>query len=125
MARSQLHARPSLSGWRTDQILLGALQHASGAALVLAAWVLLLIDQGRPGASALLPGMLIFGLSAANQLRFRAVLERAVALTGAWTLLAPWMLGFATNDVATWAHVTLGGLTLASALAWLNLGRKP
>lgn len=124
MARSHLHAHPSPREWRTDGILLGALQHAAGAALVLAAWVLLLIDQGRAGASALLPGLLIFGLSTANQLRFRAVLERAVALTGAWTVLAPWMLGFAANDVATWAHVTLGGVALASALAWLNLARK-
>lgn len=124
MARSHLHAHPSPREWRTDEILLGALQHAAGAALVLAAWVLLLIDQGRAGASALLPGLLIFGLSTANQLRFRAVLERAVALTGAWTVLAPWMLGFAANDVATWAHVTLGGVALASALAWLNLARK-
>ncbi|POR42413.1 SPW repeat protein [Methylobacterium sp. V23] len=125
MARSHLHAHPSPSGWRTDEILLGTLQHAAGAALVLAAWVLLLIDQGRPGASALLPGLLIFGLSAANQLRFRAVLERAVALAGAWTVLAPWMLGFAANDLATWAHVTLGGVTFVSALAWLKLARKP
>ena len=76
-------------------------------------------------ASALLPGLLVFGLSTANQLRFRAVLERAIALIGAWTLLAPWMLGFAANDVATWAHVTLGGVSLASALAWLKLARKP
>lgn len=125
MAHANPHAPPSPPGWRTDEILLGALQHAAGAALVLAAWVLLLIDQGRPGASALLPGMLISGLSAANQLRFRAVLERAVALAGAWTVLAPWMLGFAANDLATWAHVTLGGVTLASALAWLKLARKP
>lgn len=125
MARSNLHARPSPSGWRTDEILLGALQHATGAALVLAAWVLIRVDQGRPGASALLPGLLVFGLSTANQLRFRAVLERAIALIGAWTLLAPWMLGFAANDVATWAHVMLGGVTFVSALAWLKLARKP
>lgn len=124
MAHANPHAPPSPPGWRTDEILLGALQHAAGVALVLAAWILILVDLGRPGASALLPGLLVLGLSTANQLRFRVVLERAIALTGAWTLLAPWMLGFAANDVATWAHVTLGCVILASALASLRLARK-
>lgn len=125
MAHANPHAPPSAPEWRTDEILLGALQHAAGVALVLAAWILILVDLSRPGASALLPGLLVLGLSTANQLRFRIVLERGIALTGAWTLLAPWMLGFAANDMATWAHVTLGCVILASALASLRLARKP
>jgi len=123
MSHVQRHA-PSPPGWRTDEILLGVLQHAAGTALVLAAWVLILADHGHAAATALLPGLLIFALSGANQIRFHAVFEQAVALAGAWTMLAPWALGFAANDIATWAHVTLGGVTLASALAWLKVARK-
>ncbi|MER2265313.1 SPW repeat protein [Methylobacterium oxalidis] len=123
MSQGELR-EPSPPGWRTDEILLGVLQHAAGTALVLAAWVLVLADRGNAAASALLPGLLIFALSGANQIRFRAVFEQAVALAGAWTLLAPWALGFAANDAATWAHVTLGGVTIASALAWLRVARK-
>src|SRR5919112_1318867 len=122
MSQVQRHA-PSAPGWRTDEILLGVLQHAAGTALVLAAWVLVLPAHRHAAASAPLPGLLIFALSGANQIRFRAVFEQAVALAGAWTMLAPWALGFAANDAATWAHVTLGGVTLASALAWLRVVR--
>ncbi|MDP4006213.1 SPW repeat protein [Methylobacterium sp. NEAU K] len=109
--------------WRTDEILIGGLQHAAGIALVLAAWVLILEDHARPAASALLPGLLIVVLSGANQIRFRAAFEQAVALIGAWTLLAPWALGFAANDPATWAHVTLGTVAVVSAVTWLKRAR--
>lgn len=102
--------------WRTDEVVLGILQHASGVALVLAAWVLVFTDHARAAASALLPGLLIVTLYGANQIRFRAVLERSVLLVGAWTVVAPWVLGFAANDGATWAHIALGGAGIALSL---------
>lgn len=111
--------------WRTDEILIGILQHAAGIALVVTAWVLVLTDQARAAGSAILPGLLIVTLYGANQIRFRAVLERAVLLVGGWTVAAPWLLGFAANDGATWAHVTLGSLAIASAATWLRLARRP
>ena len=51
--------------------------------------------------------------------------EHAVALVGAWTILAPWVLGFAANDAATWTHAILGCVAIGSALAWLKVARKP
>ena len=115
------HASPT---WRTDEIALGILQHASGAALALAAWVLVFTDHARAAASALLPGLLIVTLYGANQIRFRAVLERAVLIVGAWAVVAPWVLGFAANDGATWAHVALGGVAIATAATWLRIARR-
>ena len=98
MPRVQRH-EPSVSGWRTDEILVGVLQHAVGTALVLAACVLVYTDfNGRAAASALLSGLLVSALTRANQIRFRAVFEQGVALIGAWTVLAPWMLGFVAYD---------------------------
>ncbi|KAA0121486.1 hypothetical protein CIW48_23045 [Methylobacterium sp. P1-11] len=120
-ADTTTHAPPT---WRTDEIVLGILQHASGVALVLTAWVLVFTDHTRAAASALLPGLLIVMLYGANQLRFRVVLERGVLLVGAWTLVAPWALGFAANDGATWAHVALGGVAIASAVTWLRIARR-
>lgn len=111
--------------WRTDEILLGILQHTAGIALVLTAWVLVFTDQTRAAASALLPGLLIVALYGANQIHFRAVLERTVLLVGAWTLVAPWVLGFAANDGATWAHVILGGVAIGSAATWLRIAGRP
>lgn len=110
----------SRPAWRMDAILIGILQHAAGIALVLAAWVLVFTDHARAAGSALLPGLLIVALYGANQIRFRAVLERAVLLVGMWTLVAPWALGFAAHDGATWAHVILGSVAIATALTLLR-----
>lgn len=118
-------ANRSQSTWRADEILLGGLQYAAGVALVLAAWVLVFTDHARAAGSALLPGLLIVTLYGANQIRFRAVLERAVLIVGAWTFVAPWALGFAANDGATWAHVALGGVAIATAMALLRIARRP
>ncbi|MDP4003354.1 SPW repeat protein [Methylobacterium sp. NEAU K] len=120
MSRIELRMRPSPSGSGSDEVLLGLAQHAIGSVLVLAAWGLAIMDQDRAASSALLPGLLIFGLSAASQLRFRAVIERAIALIGAWTLIAPWALGFAANDAGTWVHTIFGAATVAAAAASLN-----
>lgn len=120
MSRILPPTRPSPPGWGTDEILLGLAQNAVGSALVLAAWILAVLGQDRAAASALLPGLLIFGLSAASQIRFRATVEQAIALTGAWIVLAPWILDFAANDSGTWIHVILGGLALAVAAAQLK-----
>ncbi|MFD1355085.1 SPW repeat domain-containing protein, partial [Methylorubrum suomiense] len=120
MSRVDTQAAPSPSGWRTDEILADVLQHAAGTALVLAAWVLVFADQGRAAFSALVPGLVILALTGYNQVRFRPALERAVALAGAWTFLAPFLLGFAAGDAATWAHVVAGGMTAAAAAARLR-----
>ena len=111
--------------WRTDEILVGILQHAAGLVLVLAAWVLVFTDHARAAGSALLPGLLIVTLYGANQIRFRAVLERGVLLVGIWTLVAPWVLHFAAHDGATWAHVVLGSVAIATALTLLRIARRP
>lgn len=93
--------------------------------MVLAASVLVLSDShGRAAASALLSGLLVSALTRANQIRFRIVFERVVTLAGAWTVLAPWMLGFAANNFATWSHVTLGGITVVAAVTWLKVEGK-
>lgn len=122
---SQLDAATSSPTWRTQEILIGGLQHAAGVTLVLTAWVLVFTDHARAAGSALVPGLLIVTLYGANQIRFRAVLERAVLIVGAWTLVAPWALGFVANDGATWAHVALGGVAIATAVALLRIARRP
>ncbi len=123
MSRTDLRVAPSPPEWRTDEILADVLQHVAGTALVLAAWVLVFADQGRAASSAIAPGLLILALTGINQIRFRPLLARGVALVGAWTVLAPFLLKFAANDAATWAHVTLGGVAAAAATVRLRLVR--
>jgi len=122
MSQARMRVTPS-PGWGTDEILVGILEHVAGTALVLAAWVLVSANQGRAAFSALLPGLLILALTGINQIRFRPTFERAVALAGAWTVLAPWFLGFAANDAATWVHVTAGAAAMAAALTRLRIAR--
>lgn len=122
---SRVDTATSSPTWRTEEILLGIVQHAAGVALVLAAWVLVFTGHTRAAASALVPGLLIVALYGVNQIRFRAVVERAVLLVGAWTLVAPWAFGFAANDGATWSHMVLGGAAIVSAATWLRIARMP
>lgn len=97
--------------------------HAVGSALVLAAWALAIMGPGPGGLVGAPPGFQIFGLSAASQVRFRTVLEQAIALLGIWTIVAPWALGFAANDAATWTHMVLGALAFAATAASLRRAR--
>ncbi|KAA0113162.1 hypothetical protein CIW48_29935 [Methylobacterium sp. P1-11] len=123
---TRMNAAPSPSPtWRTDEILLGILQHTAGIALILTAWMLAVTDQARAAGSAVLPGLLIVMLYGANQIRFQAVLERVILLVGLWTLVAPWALRFAANDGATWAHVALGSVAVATALSLVRMARRP
>ena len=112
---------PSPPTWRTDEILVGGLQYAAGVALMMTARVLAFTDHVRAAGSALLPGLRIVALYGADQIRFRAVLERAVLIGGAGTLVAPWTIGLADNDGATWAHVALGLVASATAVALLRI----
>lgn len=123
MSWTDMRVAPSPPEWRTDEILVDVLQNAAGTALVLAAWVLVFADQGRVASSALAPGLLILAITGINQIRFRPILARGVALVGAWTVLAPFLLGFAANDAATWAHVTLGSVAAAAATVRLRFLR--
>ncbi len=120
MARD-ITVNPLQTSWRTDEILLGGLQYAGGIALVMTAWVMVVADHAWAAGSELLPGLLIVTLYGANQIRSRAVLERAVLIVGAWTLVAPWALGFAANDGATCAQVALGGVAIVTAMALLRI----
>ena len=122
MSQARMRVTPS-PGWGTDEILVGILEQVAGTALVLAAWVLVFADQGRAAFSALLPGLLILALTGINQIHFRPIFERAVALAGAWAVLAPWLFGFAANDAATWAHVAAGAVAMAAALTRLKKKR--
>ncbi|AWB24998.1 hypothetical protein DA075_20805 [Methylobacterium currus] len=108
---------------RTDEILLAALQHAAGTALLVAAWVLIVAGHARAAASALPPGLMVLVLSGIDPARIRPAIERAVVILGGGTVLAPWLFGFAANDAATWAHVVLGAVAAGSAATRLRLAR--
>ena len=123
MSQAGRQVTPPPSGGRADEIQIDVLQHAAGMALVLAAWVLVFADQGRAAFFALLPGLLILALTGCNRIRFRPALEKAVVLAGAWTVLTPFLFGFAATDAATWAHVMAGAVTVAVAPRRLRIAR--
>ncbi|MBX9930555.1 MAG: SPW repeat protein [Methylobacterium sp.] len=125
MARVRRHTSHN-PVWRTDEILLGILQQLASTALIVSAFVLVVsTNQSRAAGSALLLGLLISALTRANQIRFRTAVEYLVAVAGACAVLAPWMLGFAAHDFATWAHLTLGILSVGCAMVWLKFEREP
>ena len=126
MHRSHPQAlKPPPTSWppRTDEILLAALQHAAGTALVVASWVLIIAGNTRAAASALPPGLMILVLSGIEPARIRPAIEQAVVILGCGTVLAPWLFGFSANDAATWAHVALGAVAAGSAATRLRVAR--
>ncbi|MFH6782034.1 MULTISPECIES: SPW repeat domain-containing protein [Methylobacterium] len=108
---------------RADEILLAALQHAAGTALVVAAWVLIIAGNAGAAASALPPGLMILVLSGIDPARIRPAIERAIVILGTGAALAPWLFGFSANDAATWTHVVLGAVAAGSAAARLCFAR--
>ncbi|KMO38012.1 SPW repeat-containing protein [Methylobacterium tarhaniae] len=110
---------------RTDEILLAAVQHAAGTALLVAAWVLIITENAAAAACALPPGLMILLLSGLDPARMRPAVEREVVILGVGTAMAPWLFGFAARDTATWLHVVLGAMAAGSAAARLRFARAP
>ncbi len=120
-----MHRPHPESRWppRTDEILLAAVQHAAGTALLVASWLMIMAGNAGAAASALPPGLMILVLSGADPARIRPPIEWSVVILGAGTALAPWLFGFSANDAATWLHVVLGVMAAGSAAARLRFAR--
>jgi uncharacterized membrane protein HdeD (DUF308 family) len=97
-----------------------------GALLFISPWVLGYSADAYAGWTAWIGGILIAALAVAALAAFAQWEEWVNLALGVLVLVSPWVLGFAANLAALWAHVVLG-LLVAVLAAWelWQVGQKP
>lgn len=79
-----------------------------GVLLIASPWVLSYADDHAPAATAWGMGALFFLLAGVSLLGRRSWAEAGALTAGAWTTLAPFILGFFHNSAARAAHLAAG-----------------
>ena len=79
-----------------------------GLGLFLSPWALGYETEGSAALSAHIVGVIIAVMALAALFAFRIWEEWISAILGAWLIIAPWVLNFSGNSVATRAHVLIG-----------------
>lgn len=87
-----------------------------GAALFVSPWILGFASDAAPSSNAFAVGAIIALMALAALFAFQAWEEWVSAALGAWLVIAPWVLGFATHATAMYTHVVIGLATLVLAL---------
>jgi hypothetical protein len=86
------------------------------ALLFISPWVIPYSGETAAAWNAWIVGVLVAALAAIALMWSEEWPEWVNAVLGAWTVVAPWILGFATNG-ARWTQLILGALVLVCA-AW-------
>ena len=83
--------------------------------LIISPWVLTYSTDTTAAANAWVSGVVI-GLLAIAALTALAEWEEWLEmLVGAWVVISPWTLAFASDGIAAWSHVVLGLLVIIFA----------
>jgi len=85
--------------------------------LFLAPWVLGFAEERYAAWNAWISAVVIAAVAVAALLAFTEWEEWVRLVLGVWVIVAPWILGFVSNQPAMWAHVVLG-LLIVLATAW-------
>lgn len=96
---------------------------AVGLLLLALPWLLGFADQSEPLASATIIGGLLTLVAIAGFLRHGWTQEGALTL-GAWSMVAPFVVGFADRSEPLWAHVAAGAAAILLGVAaadWRSL----
>ena len=84
-----------------------------GLLLIASPWMFDYFHEHAAAATAWGMGALFFLLGGVNLLGWRSWAEAGALTAGAWTALAPIILGFIHNQAATMAHLAAGIVALA------------
>jgi len=111
---------------KVEEKVLDLVNIVIGIALVLSPWVLGFAAEQVAVWNAGVGGALIALVAASALFAFAKWEEWANLMLGLWTLLSPWLLGFAAVGAAKWVHVIAG--LIVAVLAGLDLwyvGKRP
>lgn len=95
--------------------------------LFLSPWALHFANQPAPAWNAWASAVVIALLAVTALWRSGAWATGGDGAIGIWVAASPWLLGFADNSNATWAHVALGALVVAASalgLTWPRISRR-
>lgn len=91
----------------------------AGLGLLLSPWYLGYAGQTGAAWNAWIVGVAITVIAGAALFAFHRVEEWMNLALGAWSVIAPWALGFAVLPAATWVNVIAGLVVAALAIAGL------
>lgn len=95
-----------------------------GLLLLASPWVLDYSNDPAAAATAWEMGALFFLLGGVSQLGWRSWAEAGALTAGAWTALAPVILGFFHNEAAAAAHIAAGVAAVALLAAEADWSRQ-
>lgn len=111
----QTMAKPGLNGatrWSdTANILLGTW-------LVVSPWILGIPLEGGPSINVYLAGFFIASVAAFALWYHARWMEWALAGAGAWLIVSPWALGYASPATPATYNAVLAGLAVLGAASW-------
>ena len=109
----------------TSRPVLDVVNMIAGIALLLSPWYLAFVAESTAAWSAWIAGAVITLLAVGAVVAFHAYEEWANLVIGAWTVIAPWVLGFAAVSSALWIHVIVGAVVavLAAGGLWIENNR--
>jgi len=100
---------------KTDHVPVDVINAVAGALLLLSPWVIGFSGESTAAWSAWISGAVIAAVALGALVAFHQWQGWGNVAAGAWTLIAPWALGFAANGGATVAHVILGAVVAVAA----------
>jgi hypothetical protein len=109
----------------TSRPVLDVVNMIAGIALLLSPWYLAFAAESTAAWSAWVAGAVITLLAVGAVIAFHAYEEWANLVIGAWTVIAPWVLGSAAVSSALWIHVIVGAVVavLAAGGLWIENNR--
>lgn len=104
---------------KTEEKALDIVNIVVGAALFLSPWVLGFAAETTAAWNAWVVGALIALVALGALVSFAEWEEWVNLVLGVWTVVSPWILGFAAVNAALWVHVIAG--LIVAVLAALDL----
>lgn len=86
---------------------------ALAVCLFVSPWALGFVDDTVPAWNARIVGVVLGVLAVATLSVFAEWEEWANLVLGAWLVVSPWLLQFASSESAMWTHVVIGVLVAA------------
>ena len=91
--------------------------------LFVSPWAIGFVTEATPAWNAWIVGIVLGALAIATLSVFAEWEEWVNVVLGLWLVVSPWLLGFAANVNAMWAHVVMGVLVVAAS-AWAVWGHR-
>lgn len=111
----------NLTTRRNEETAVDIVNVIVGIGLALTPWLLAFSDEAHAATNAWLVGAAIALIAIGALVSFKEWEEWLNLLLGLWAIVAPWVVGFASNSSARYAHLIAGIIVavLAATKLWM------